>query len=192
MSTTPRNASTTPIHELLAERWSPRGFDAEAVLPDDDLRTIFEAVRWTPSASNLQPWKFIVARRGTSAFELIMQGLIGFNQGWAPRASAAVLLLAERERDGKPLRWSEYDLGQASAYLTFQAEALGYRVHQMGGIRVDALRASFEVPEAFEIVTGLVIGRHAGDEGVPEQIRELDAAPRERKPYEELFLGEPR
>lgn len=192
MSTTPRNETAVPIHELLADRWSPRGFDAEAALPDDDLRTIFEAVRWTPSAHNLQPWKFIVARRGTPSFELIIQGLIGFNQGWAPQASAAVILLAERERDGKPLRWSEYDLGQAAAHLTFQAGALGYRVHQMGGIRADALRASFEVPEVLEIVTGLVIGRYADGEGVPEGIREMDAAPRERKPYEALFLSEPR
>ncbi|MDO5052135.1 MAG: nitroreductase family protein, partial [Pseudoclavibacter sp.] len=186
MATQPRNATDRPIHELLADRWSPRGFDPSAELPDEDLRAIFEAVRWTPSANNTQPWKFIVARRGTDGFDRIVDGLMGFNQDWAPAASALVILLTERERDGKPLRWAEYDLGQAAAHLTFQAEALGYRVHQLGGIRADALRTSFEVPESLEIVSGLVLGRHASGEEVPEGIRARDAAQRERKPYDEL------
>lgn len=192
MATQPRNATDRPIHELLADRWSPRGFDPSAELPDEDLRAIFEAVRWTPSANNTQPWKFIVARRGTDGFDRIVDGLMGFNQDWAPAASALVILLTERERDGKPLRWAEYDLGQAAAHLTFQAEALGYRVHQLGGIRADALRTSFEVPESLEIVSGLVLGRHASGEEVPEGIRARDAAQRERKPYDELFLVDPR
>ena len=192
MATQPRNATDRPIHELLADRWSPRGFDPSAELPDEDLRAIFEAVRWTPSANNTQPWKFIVARRGTDGFDRIVDGLMGFNQDWAPAASAHVSLLTERERDGKPLRWAEYDLGQAAAHLTFQAEALGYRVHQLGGIRADALRTSFEVPESLEIVSGLVLGRHASGEEVPEGIRARDAAQRERKPYDELFLVDPR
>lgn len=191
MTTQPRNATERPIHELLADRWSPRGFDPNAELSDEELRTIFEAARWTPSANNTQPWSFIVARRGTPRFEQLVEGLMGFNRDWAPAASAIVILLSERERDGEPLRWSEYDLGQAAAHMTFQAEALGYRVHQLGGIRSKALRAAFEVPESIAVVSGMVIGRHADGEAVPEEIRARDAAARERKPYDELFFVEP-
>ncbi len=34
-----------PIHELLKRRWSPYSFLARAV-PDDVLRSLFEAARW--------------------------------------------------------------------------------------------------------------------------------------------------
>ena len=66
---TSRRADTSaPLIDPLVERWSPRAYDPSAEVSTDVLRTILEAARWAPSASNTQPWRFIVARRGTSAF----------------------------------------------------------------------------------------------------------------------------
>src|SRR5256885_9086501 len=58
--------TTVPVHPLLAERWSPRGFDQAHELADDRLTALLEAARWAPSAANSQPWRFPVAppRRG--------------------------------------------------------------------------------------------------------------------------------
>jgi len=72
--------TTAPLHPLLAERWSPRGFDRSHHLDDDQLTTLLEAARWAPSAMNLQPWRFVVARRGSEPFTLIHDALMGFNQ----------------------------------------------------------------------------------------------------------------
>ncbi len=44
--------------ELIQTRRSIRKFRAEEV-EEEDLREILEAARLAPSASNLQPWKFI-------------------------------------------------------------------------------------------------------------------------------------
>ena len=38
-----------PIHELLSDRWSPTAFSSRPV-PDEDLRSLFEAARWTASS----------------------------------------------------------------------------------------------------------------------------------------------
>src|SRR5205823_13025534 len=48
--------TTVPVHPLLAERWSPRGFDQAHELADDRLTALLEAARWAPSAANSQPW----------------------------------------------------------------------------------------------------------------------------------------
>src|SRR5689334_18618950 len=70
---TVRTADTSaPLLPALAERWSPRSFDPAAPVDEDKLRAALEAARWSPSANNTQPWRFIVARRGSEAFEKVV------------------------------------------------------------------------------------------------------------------------
>jgi len=60
---TEKKASTDyPIHEILAERWSPYAFE-DRLVPEADLRSLFEAARWAPSSYNEQPWSYIVATK---------------------------------------------------------------------------------------------------------------------------------
>jgi|GEM_PF-1730608 len=71
-----RAAADRPIHDLIARRWSPCAFDGKAV-PDDDLRSIFEAARWAASSMNEQPWRFIVARKSDpEEFERLLSCLV--------------------------------------------------------------------------------------------------------------------
>src|SRR5690349_10969910 len=133
--TVTRTADTSfPLLPVLAERWSPRAFDTEAVIDDDKLTAALEAARWSPSANNSQPWRFIVARRGSAAFDTIVANLMGFNQMWAGAAGALVVALAEVvDADGNERRWATYDVGQAVAHLSVQAHHDGLHTHQMGG-----------------------------------------------------------
>jgi len=49
------------IHEFLKKRWSPRAFNGQSV-EKEKLQRLFEAARWSPSASNEQPWAFIIGQ----------------------------------------------------------------------------------------------------------------------------------
>ncbi len=49
------------IDSIYVKRWSPRSF-LEKEVPEDVLLRVFEAARWAPSAMNIQPWRFIIAR----------------------------------------------------------------------------------------------------------------------------------
>ena len=71
-----------PILDVLAERWSTRIFDAQTPIDEEALASELEAARWAPSANNTQPWRFVVARRGTGAHAAIVAALMGFNQTW--------------------------------------------------------------------------------------------------------------
>lgn len=186
----PRRNQTLPsVSCVISNRWSPRGFDAGYELDEDAISTLLDAARWAPSASNTQPWSYVVAHRGTPEFDRIVGTLAGFPSAWAPSASALLVGVAETERDGKPLRWAEYDLGQATAYLVLQAAHMGIDAHQVGGFDPDALSSAFGIEAPFVPVVVFALGRHDATDAVPAEIRLRDQAPRERKPLEAMRFG---
>lgn len=187
--TAPRNATTAPINEVLENRWSPRGFDASHEISEAEIRSIIEAARWAPSAFNKQPWGFIVGRRGTENFTKIFDSLMGFNQSWNGSVSALIVTLARVEIDGEPVTDAHYDLGQAAAHLSIQAESMGLNVHQMTGFEVEKIAASFEIPAGYQPYTVIAVGQHSTDESIDESIRERDASPRVRNGVDEILLS---
>jgi nitroreductase len=188
LATSDRHADTTaPLLGALVERWSPRAYDPTAEVPTETLRTVFEAARWAPSANNVQPWRFIVARRGTAGFAKIHDALLGFNQAWADSAAALVVNLAETvDAEGNARPWARYDLGQAVAHLTVQAQHEGLHTHQMGGFDAARLREAFDLDASLEVVSVTAIGVLGDAANLPDGLREREAAPRIRKPLEEL------
>ena len=189
-----RAVTAAPIEEILAMRWSPRSFDPDAVVTDEQVTSLLEAARWAASASNVQARRFVVGRRGTSTFDRIEQHLMGFNRVWAPKASLLVLGIAitgpeEADAPVGAHRWAEYDLGQSMANLASQAHALGLHAHPMGGIEVDALRTEFALPERYRPVTVVAVGTVAAADLLPEKYRTRETLERARLPLDELVLA---
>lgn len=187
---TSRHADTdAPLITALVERWSPRAYDPAAELSDGDVRTMLEAARWAPSANNVQPWRFIVARRGTEAFTTVHDALMGFNQAWADSAAALVVNIAEvADEAGKPRPWAKYDLGQAVAHMSVQAQHDGLHTHQMGGFDAARLAEAFGLREGLEVVSITAVGKVGDASALPEPLREREVAPRSRKPLDELVI----
>jgi nitroreductase len=184
-----RAETATPIHDLLADRWSPRSFDPAFVVPDQAVTALLEAARWAPSAANLQPRRFIVARRGGEAFQAITDALSEGNRPWAPDASLFVVAIALTEDEqGTRYRWAEYDAGQAMAHLTVQAHALGLHVHPMGGFDPEALALAFDLPERAVAISVTAIGAVAPADRLPERYRARETAARSRLSLEDLVL----
>lgn len=187
---TTRHAPTdAPLIAPLIERWSPRAYDPAAELSEQDVRTLLEAARWAPSANNLQPWRFIVARRGTEAFTTIHDALMGFNQAWADSAAALIVNIAEvADETGDPRTWAKYDLGQAVAHMTVQAQHDGLHTHQMGGFDGARLAEAFDLRAGLEIVSITAVGKVGDASALPEPLREREVAPRSRKALDELVI----
>lgn len=186
-----RTAETSsPILEVLAERWSPRSYNTDIAIDEAALTSILEAARWSPSAANSQPWRFIVGRRGTATFDKILANLVGFNQAWAGKAAALIVNIAEtKDADGNARPWADYDLGQASAHLSVQAHAEGLYIHQMGGIDADGLRAAFDLPENLNAVTVSALGVLDTPEALGNEVLiEREVARRERFALDEIVI----
>ncbi|TNM61173.1 nitroreductase [Streptomyces sp. NP160] len=188
MPTTAAPTGAQDVHPLLSERWSTRAFDPEHVLDAETAARLMEAARWSPSASNTQPWRFALALRGTPEHDALFGTLMGFNTAWAAKASALVLVAAERTTpEGKDLRWADLDAGQAVAHLTVQAAADGLVVHTMGGFEVDRVREVFEVPGGVEPLVVVAVGRQGDLASLDEKSRSRELA-RSRAPLSELLL----
>src|SRR5262245_26603611 len=82
------------VAPVFVERWSPRSF-LRTSIPDEVLSTCFEAARWAPSGFNLQPWRFIYAKRDTARWAVFVDLLSATNQAWAESASALVLFVSK-------------------------------------------------------------------------------------------------
>jgi nitroreductase len=152
------------LHPLLASRWSPTLFDAQHELSPAEVEALLEAARWAPSAGNSQPWAFIVAVRGDARHERLIRHLYGSTSTWAPTASLLVANLAHRYVEGTEWAYSDfslYDLGQAVAHMTLQAQALGLSARQFRAFDQDSLTAEFDVPPHWEITTMAAYGRAA-------------------------------
>jgi nitroreductase len=190
ITTSARTADTSvPILDVLSDRWSPRAFDATATIDEQTLTAALEAARWSPSAANTQPWRFIIGRRGSATFNTIAASLMGFNKAWAGNAGALIVAVAEvTDADGKPLPWAIYDLGQSMAHLSIQAHHDGLHVHQMGGFKKDELAEAFDLGPNHQILTVSAIGHMASPDTLEDKLREREVAPRERKALDEIVL----
>lgn len=186
-----RSAATeAPVLDILAERWSPRAFAADETVDETRLASALEAARWAPSANNSQPWRFVVARRGTPAHARIHDALVGFNQAWAGDAAVLIVAVAETaDADGKPRGFAAYDLGQAVAHLSVQAHHDGLHVHQMGGFDHDALRTAFALDARFEPLTVIALGPIGDPATLPDVLQQREAAPRERRPLSDSLIA---
>jgi len=188
--TTVHTAQTdAPILDVLAERWSTRVFDPETPIDEDALSSALEAARWAPSANNTQPWRFVVARRGSQEHAAIVDALMGFNQSWAGDAGALVVFATTTSVDGKPLAWASYDAGQAAAYFTIQAHASGLHTHQMGGFDREAIARAFTFGPELAAVTVMAVGALGDIDAAPEALRERELAPRTRLPLETTVVA---
>jgi nitroreductase len=166
------------LHPLLAARWSPTTFDASYELGAPETEALLEAARWAPSAGNSQPWAFIVGQRGDTTHTRLVRYLARSSGAWAPAASLLVANLAHRYVEGTDWEYSEfslYDLGQAVAHMTVQAQALGLHVRQFRAFDRAGLAAEFAVPDHWEVATMAAVGR-------PGQANAARSAPEPRPP----------
>jgi len=189
MSTVRYAETAHPLVDLLNERWSPRSFDATAEISEAQLTAILEAARWAPSAANFQPRRFIVATRGSLAFDQVVSTLAEGNQPWAVRASALIVGVAvTTSPEGAAYRWAEYDLGQAIAHLTVQAHAEGLHVHQIGGFDPAMASDLFSLDAHLVPVSVSAIGFVADAEQLGDRFAARELAVRSRLTLDEIVL----
>jgi nitroreductase len=160
------------------------GFDPGHQLSLDEVMVLLEAARWAPSAGNSQPWAFLVGRRGDRVHQRLVAQLAPSSRRWAPSAALLVANLSHRLVESTDWEFSEfslYDLGQAVAHLTFQAEALGLRVRQFRAFDRDGMASEFDVPAHWEVTSMAAIGRvpdgvepHSGNESASRRRRSIE------------------
>lgn len=176
------------VDAVFVDRWSPRSFASERPTPEQ-VRSLFEAARWAPSASNVQPWLFVYANDEETlarARPLLRDG----NRRWADRAPLLLFIFARRlnPKTGEPNRLAAFDTGAAWMALALQAVKLGLVAHAMGGVHRDRVNEELGLPaEEYEFLCGVAIGKRGAPELLPQDLQEREI-PSSRKPTSEFVL----
>lgn len=176
------------LHPLLSGRWSPTTFDQAKIVTAAQVESLLEAARWAPSAGNSQPWAFILGRRGEPAHDRLARHLAKSAAAWAPTAGLLVANLSHRFVEDTDWEYSEfcvYDLGQAVAHMSFQAQSLGLYVRQFRAFDRAGLAAEFDVPQHWEVTTLSAIG-HVRPDAARDAAAGSSRSGRHRRPSTEI------
>lgn len=176
------------IEPLILNRWSPRAFAPDDV-SDEQMLAILEAARWAPSGSNVQPWRYIVARSPEDRqrfHSFISEG----NLEWCAQAPVLVLALSHAiGPSGNPSRSHAFDAGASWAYLAIEATRQGLYTHAMGGFNRDKAREVLQIPADYEVHVVIAIGHRADPSILNERNREREQPSGRRPLAETVFEG---
>jgi nitroreductase len=189
---TPKDAAPiSGVDRNILKRWSPRAF-ADRAVSAADLKKMFEAARWAASSYNEQPWRFLVGHKGDETYRRIFESLVEINQGWAKNAPVLILSVGKKtfSQNSKPNHYVLHDTGAATANLALQATVLGLHTHSMGGFDHEKIRASFQIPAAYEIGAVTAIGYFGNIDALPDPLKTMETSPRRRKPLNEFVFSD--
>ncbi|MFC0300027.1 nitroreductase family protein [Virgibacillus soli] len=177
------------IDPIYIERWSPRAF-SDKEIPKDILYSLFEAARWAPSAANIQPWRFIIARNKSDRDKF----LSFINEGnvvWCKHAPVLVGIVSKREEEsfGGLNPSHAFDTGTAWGYLSLEATRKGLITHAMGGFNRDEAREILEIPEQYVMQAVVAIGYQGDATMLPEPMQEREKPSSRKEVTEFVFEG---
>ncbi len=181
-----------PILDVIKRRWSPYTF-ADRPIEPEKLLSMLEAARWSASAFNEQPWRFILATKDQpEAYAKAHGCLAEANQAWVQQAPVLILTATRTtfSRNDNPNRVHQHDLGLAVQNMIVQATSMDLFVHQMAGVDLAKVRSEYNLPDGFEPQTAIAIGYGVNSGDLPEDIRAKEQAPRSRNVFADFVYGE--
>ncbi|OYT46923.1 nitroreductase family protein [Candidatus Bathyarchaeota archaeon ex4484_231] len=136
------------VFEVIEQRRSIRAFTGKEV-SEADVKKILDAARMAPSAGNIQPWTFIVARKGDVKRRLAEAAL---NQRFIEEASVVIVVCADEEKSargygsrGKHL-YCIQDAAAATENMLLAAVGLGLGACWVGAFRENDVRETLKLP----------------------------------------------
>jgi nitroreductase len=180
--------STYKINRLILNRWSSRSMTGEE-LDDDTIMSLFEAARWTPSSYNNQPWRFIYAKRNTENWNKLFNLLAEANKVWTKNAALLVVVVSRKnfEYNEKYSITHQYDVGAAWENLALEASSRGLVAHGMQGFDYEKARIDLEIPDNFDVMSMIAIGKKGPKENLPLELQNKEF-PNNRKPLNEIVM----
>jgi nitroreductase len=107
--------------DAIRARRNVRAYTDRAIAAED-LDRILEAGRRAPSASNTQPWDFVLVTEKRDLEEL---SFVWKGAGHIARSAATIVIVAPITDDPRRAGLIEYDLGQATLQMAVTAADLG-------------------------------------------------------------------
>lgn len=135
--------------ELMKKRRSIRSYTDESV-SDDDIKKILEAGRWCQSASNVQPWRFIVVKNSETIKKLSKCATYG---KFVRAANVVIAIVADNVNAPK---WYIHDTSMASHQMCLMISALGLGTCWIGSMQRKKAAKILDVDPKKEYITTIL------------------------------------
>ncbi|MBQ3256004.1 MAG: nitroreductase family protein [Oscillospiraceae bacterium] len=151
--------------QLCEQRYSVRKYDSKPIEPEK-LEMILNAGRLAPTAKNLQPQRILVVQgEGLEKMKECTPCMYG--------QTAVLVVCYDKEvswksRSGREI--GDVDGGIVMTSMMYQAQDLGIGSLVVGIYKEEPLRASFNIPENYEVVALLMLGYPAEDSEPNEKL----------------------
>lgn len=161
------------VMTAIKSRRSIRAYKSTEV-EEEKLNLVLEAARLSPSARNLQNWKFIVVRDKKLRERLVEAAAGQKFVGEAPLTLIACATALERIMTcGQPA--NTIDLSIALSFMMLEAAELGLGTCWLGSFYEDKVKEVLNLPEGYRVVAMTPLG-------YPDE----NPSPRPRKSIEEI------
>jgi nitroreductase len=154
--------------KFIKSRRSIRSFQGKEIL-EKEIEMILEAGRWAPSASNRQPWEFMVIKNK----DVIQKVAKSTSYGRFIREASALIAIIGKTKISP--KWYIIDTSLVSMNMMLMAWALGIGTCWIGAMDRDKAKEILELEKSDYILTILPFGYIKGE--IPS---------RDRKPFKEI------
>jgi nitroreductase len=167
---------------LAKKRFSARSYLNKKV-SQKDLDYLLEAARIAPSASNRQPWKFIVVQKEENLKEIHKL----YHREWFSEAPCAILILGDHSQSWKRAQdhkdHTDIDVSIAIDHFTLAATERGLASCWICNFYVKETIQYFDLPDHLEPIAFLSLG-------YPTKEAKPNRHQKQRKPLEEIVFYE--
>jgi len=157
---------------FLKERRSIRTY-LDKLISNDEVEMILEAGRWSPSASNKQPWEFLVIKNKEVLKEISKKAFYGKHIKEAPLAIAIVGKIKENPN------YYIQDTSLVSMNMMLMAWSLGIGTCWTGALKRDVVKEMLGLEENDYLLTILPMGYIKGNIPKPSLRKSLNQISRE-------------
>ena len=158
------------FHDIVANRYSCRHYSQEPVSQEQILE-ILECASLAPSACNRQPWKFMVI----TAPEELSAVHASYNRDWIKEAPVAIIVLGNRNeawhRSYDEYDATDIDIAITTEHICLAATSMGLGTCWICNFDPITLRTGMNIPEEWEPVAIIPVGKPAEDIAIPEKKR---------------------
>ena len=127
-----------------------REYDGRPI-PDEVLRRVVEAAHVSASASNIQPWHFVLVKKRDDLRKL---GSLVRTGPYIANAAAAVIVAYEKSSQ----KWGVSDASRAIQDMAVTAWGEGVGSNWAGGGGLEGVRTEFGIPDTYDVLAVVPLG----------------------------------
>lgn len=152
------------ILHIITSRRSVRNYKKEKI-KEEEIKKVLEAGRWAPSASNNQPWRFIVVDDEEQIKKIGEVAKILTVNNFVANSPLIIIIYTERRH-----RWVDLDCGMCAQNMMLEAHSLGIGSCFIGAFREKKIKEIVNLSQDFYIVGLITFGYPEGETRKKERI----------------------